>query len=77
LLTRFDIFILSCMKLVRLYLFDLSMIFSENRYPLFRIMLYRIRRQGIRSRSIRPTRNVNSSANAMVATSAANTFGIM
>jgi hypothetical protein len=23
-----------------LYLFDLSMIFSENRYPLFRIMLW-------------------------------------
>jgi hypothetical protein len=25
---------------IPLYLFDLSMIFSENRYPLFRIMLY-------------------------------------
>jgi len=24
---------------IPLYLFDLSMIFSENRYPLFRIML--------------------------------------
>jgi len=24
---------------ITLYLFDLSMIFSENRYPLFRIML--------------------------------------
>jgi len=25
---------------IPLYLFDLSMIFSENRYPLFGIMLY-------------------------------------
>jgi len=26
-------------KIIPLYLFDLSMIFSENRFPLFRIML--------------------------------------
>jgi hypothetical protein len=31
---------------ITLYLFDLSMIFSENRYPLFRIML--LRRNGQR-----------------------------
>jgi len=26
-------------NVITLYLFDLSMIYSENRYPLFRIML--------------------------------------
>src|SRR6476660_2718661 len=40
---------------VPLYLFDLSMIFSENRYPLFRIMLERPPRlAAMRHKKMRP-----------------------
>jgi hypothetical protein len=32
---------------ILLYLFDLGMILSENRYPLFRIMPWRLARTGL------------------------------